>query len=202
MLAQPEVAHIRSGFTLVEILMVIALLALLATSVLPRVGSVFRVNVQSSVRRYAAMVRYAYDQSVLTGRVHRIILDMDKQSWGVEVAEPGALPLDRSKQGVLAEGIREDDRVTSEPSFKKVTGNLVDSFPSGVQIVQVESWRLGKGKVATKGEIGIYAFPNGYIDESTVTLAESGKENGQRFTVTTQPLTGRIKVETVTETPK
>lgn len=192
-----EAGRNSSGFTLIEILLVITLLALLAASVFPSVTKVLGASVQSSVRRYASMVRYVYDQSILTGKVHRIVLDMDKQAWTVEAADAGALPLDKAKVGVLADGLREDDRVSVEPDFKKVGGTLVETMPSGVEIVEVESWRLGKGQAATKGVVSIYAFPSGFIDEATVVLAETGREKGRQFKVSTNSLTGRIKVETV-----
>lgn len=193
--------HTR-GFTLLEILMVIMLIGLLASAVVPNFTKVFRVSVQSSVRRYAALVRFTYDQSVLTGRIHRIVLNMDDQSWRVEAAEPGALPLDKLKVGLMPEGLRDDDRVLNEPQFQKAKSDFVDALPKGVALVQVSSWRLGTGSKAdaTSGEVSIYAFPNGYMDEATVVLAEAGKELSQQFKVTTVPLTGRVKIESETKT--
>lgn len=186
------------GFTLLEILMVIMVIGLLASAVVPSFTKVFRVGVQSSVRRYAALVRFTYDQAVLTGRIHRIVLNLDEQSWSVEAAEAGSLPLDKDKVGLIAEGLHESDRVLNEPQFKKAKADFVDALPKGVRLVSVESWRLGKGKdaIADKGSIAIYAYPNGFMDETTVTLAETGKEEAQRFKVSTIPLTGRVRVET------
>jgi len=184
----------KSGFTTIEVLLVVVLLALIATTVMPNIGSVFRVGLKSSVRRFAAIVKYAYDYSILTGKVHRIVLNLDEQSWKVEAAEPGQLPIDKERFGLLPEGMREDDRVSEDPSFKVVGKNLIDRMPKGVQIVEVSSWRLGKDAVAKKGEISIYSFPSGYIDEVTVVLSEIGKEDIQKFLVTTKSLTGRIKV--------
>lgn len=192
----------QRGFTLLEILMVIMLIGLLASAVVPNFTKVFRVSVQSSVRRYAALVRYTYDQAVLTGRIHRIVLNMDEQSWKVEAAEAGALPLDKLKVGLMPEGLRDDDRVLNEPQFQKAKSDFVDALPKGVALVEVSSWRLGTGSNAStnKGEVSIYAFPNGYMDEATVVLAEAGKELSQQFKVTTVPLTGRVKIESETKT--
>jgi hypothetical protein len=71
-------------------------------------------------------------------------------------------------------------------------------MPKGTHIVEVESWRVGKEPVS-KGKVSIYAFPGGYVDAATVTLAEVGKEEQQKFKVQIQSLTGRIKVESVTQ---
>lgn len=186
--------NFKKGFTLLEILMVIALLGILATSVLPSFNRIFRVSVQSSVRRYSALVRFTYDQAILTGRLHRIVLNLDRQKWTVEVADPGALPVDKAAMGLLPEGISEKEVVLEEPGFKKIKGNFVDQVPPGVKIVAVQGWRMGREPI-TKGEVAIYAFPNGFMDEATVYLAESGKEGLQQFKVKNHPLTGRTLVE-------
>lgn len=191
----------RSGFTLLEILLVVALLAGLASVVVPNIGNVVRVGVQSSVRRFSALIRYGYDQSVLTGKVHRIVLNLDTpQSWFIEAGEPGALPIDVTRQGLLAEGINERDRVTVEPGFQKVEGTQLEKIPSGVRLLSVESWRIGK-EPATKGKVSIYLFPGGFVDNATVYLAEEGKEDVQKFKITVQSLSGRISVEAETKRP-
>jgi hypothetical protein len=178
---------------------VIVLIALLAGVVVPNVSKIFRAGVQSSVRRYGALVRYAYDHAVLTGKVHRIMLDLDAQSWSIEVAKHGFLPPgqvtddDRSSRDKDDEEQKKKDQ---DSAFEKVGGSLVGAMPRGVEILEASSWRLGKGKVATKGKVGIYAYPSGFIDEATVVLAEEGKERVQRFIITTRSLTGKIDVKT------
>jgi prepilin-type N-terminal cleavage/methylation domain-containing protein len=191
----------QSGFTLLEILIVIVIITLLATTVAPRIAGVTRVGVQSSVRRYSGLIRYAYSNAVLTGRVHRVVLDLDNQSWRVEMADPGMLPTDEQAEKNREE-IGKDEKEAPTPAFKKVGKNIIDKIPSGVQIVQVESWRIGRGVAATKGEVYIYAYPAGFIDESTVVLAQIGKEAVQNYRITTKSLTGRVKVEIVNEGQK
>lgn len=189
----------KRGFTLIEVLLVLVLVGLLFASVIPRATNLFRVSVRSSVRRFGAIVRYAYDQSILTGRLHRIVLDMEAQNWAVEQANPGELPIDKARRELnpyLKDAHRgEDEEDPEEPSFKKVGQGLVGSIPKGVQIVEGGSWRTGK-ELLKKGQFSIYAYPNGFIDEATVVLAEAGKEDQQNFVIHVQPLTGRIKVDT------
>lgn len=193
--------NLQKGFTLLEVLLVVALMAALASAVLPDTGSIMRVGVQSSVRRFAALVRFGYDQAILTGKVHRIILDLDDpQSWYIEAGDPGALPIDVTRQGLLSEGMRENDRVVVEPGFKKLEGTKLEKIPTGVRILDVESWRIGRSP-ASKGKVSIYMFPGGFVDNAKVTLAEAGKEDLQKFKIEVQGLTGRIKVETENKRP-
>ena len=186
----------KSGFTLVEILLVIVLIGLMMSSVVPNVGSVFRVGLKSSVRRYSSLVKFAYDSAILSGQVHRIVLDLDEQSWHVEAAKPGELPIDKDRLGLLPDSMREEDRVQEEPGFAKVGNKLIEKIPNGVKILEVSSWRIGEGVVVDKGKVSIYAYPSGFIDESTVVIVEQGKEALQQFLVTTKSLTGRVTVKT------
>jgi prepilin-type N-terminal cleavage/methylation domain-containing protein len=186
----------KSGFTLVEIMLVIVLLSLLATAVVPRITNVFRVSVQSSVRRFGALVKYAFDQAILTNRIHRIVLDMEKQEWSLEAAPPGAVAgLDFVERDA---DIKVDpNRVLKQPEFKKIKGSLVDRMPPGVQIYSVESGKKNRKKSEdSQSKVHyVFAYPGGFIDKTIVSLAETGKKNSQTFRITIQSLTGKVKVE-------
>ena len=194
----------KRGFTLLEVLLVVALIAIMAVVLIPRISSVFRVGVQSSVRRFAAMVKYTYDQSVMTGKVHRIHIDLDKQTWVVEATQQGRLPHQEAAEEFLPPGISrfdlegdaEEEKRSKDPAFASVKGDIDVAVPQGVRIVAVDSWRLDKdANPANRGGVNIYSFPNGYIDDAIIYLAEIGKEDLQQFKVSISSLTGRVTIE-------
>lgn len=177
-----------------------ALLGLIAANLMPKAANMFRVSVQSSVRRFGSMVRYTYDQAILTNRLHRIVLNLDEQTWSVEVAPEGELPIDRTRRELSpfaklgrSSSLDKKDGDDEGLSFSKAKGNLTGPLPKGVQIVEVKSWRVGKTPTK-KGQVSIYAYPNGLIDEATVSFSELGKAEVQKFDVEIQPLTGRVKI--------
>jgi type II secretion system protein H len=183
----------RSGLSLIEVMLVIALIGLILTAAVPNMNRIFRASVQSSVRRFSSLVRFTYDQAILTGKVHRIVLDLDKQRWLIQSADPGSLPIDEIKSQYK----REYDYKPKEDEFDTLSNKETQRIPSGVRIVEAGSWRLGKDKVATKGQVAIYAFPSGFIDEASVVLSENTRDATQKFRVSTKSLTGRITVEVV-----
>lgn len=186
----------KSGFTLIEILLVVTLIALLSSIVAPGITGVFRVGLQSSLRRYSAIVKYAYDQAVVTGSIHRIVIDMDEQAWSVEKANPGELPIDPTRFGLLPESLNDDDRVTKEAAFSPVGQRYIETLPAGVKILEFASWRLGDDTIVQEGKVNVYAYPSGFIDEATVVFVEDGEEDKQKFLVTIKSLTGRVDIET------
>jgi prepilin-type N-terminal cleavage/methylation domain-containing protein len=189
--------HEKKGLSLIEVLLVIALIGLIMTAAVPNMNKIFRASVQASVRRFSSLVRFAYDQSILTGRIHRIILDFNKQEWLIESADPLSLPVDELKSQYK----REYAYKPAEGQFESLKNQDTQKLPRGVRLVEGTSWRLGGAdKPIKKGVMSIYAFPNGYIDEASVVLMENSRNASQQFKVSTKSLTGRIQVEVLNET--
>jgi len=183
----------RAAFTLLETLLVIALIGLITTTVIPNIQSVFRVSVQASVRRFSSLIRYTYDQAILTGKVHRIVLDLKQQKWSLEIGGSSTLPADQLKSQITGS----DEPKAPVAQFDKVNNKDTQRIPKGVVISRASSWRLGKDKYIEDGQLAIYAFPSGLMDEATIVLKEA--TSTQSFKVTTRPLTGRVDVEVLNE---
>jgi len=67
-----------SGFTLVELAVVLVILAVILGLVLPEVSSFFfRSDLKASSRRLAGAVAYARSQAMLEGRLWELTLDLD-----------------------------------------------------------------------------------------------------------------------------
>lgn len=75
-----------SGFTLIEVMIVIALMSLVYTLVLPR----FSTNASlafDSLSRLSNDVRSAFDTAVLTGKPHRLVFELKSGKYWLEVTE-------------------------------------------------------------------------------------------------------------------
>jgi prepilin-type N-terminal cleavage/methylation domain-containing protein len=201
----------QSGMTLIEIMMVIALIGMLISVGLPKFDQLTRANVRTSVRRLGALVKYCYDQAVLSGKLHRIHVDLGgsyfdessnkvekEQRWTLEMAEGDALPEEQIKAELVedVQALEKQKEKDKEKNEKKTADAFIPAqdakkhyLPKGIKIVSVKSWRLGENKEVTKGDIGIYCFPNGFIDEATITLQEFNKPKSVRS------LTGRVDID-------
>ena len=192
----------RSGITLIEILSVIVLIGLVYGYIISDTQKLFRVSLSSSVERFATVVRYAYNEAVLTGNLHRIIIDMGdpeapnrQQRWFVQKGNPGALPLDKSKIDRFS---RDADKNLAPPKFEESGGRWIAELPKGIKILRVQSWRLGKGRESYReeGQVAIYAYPSGFIDDASLYMMEGkSSQEAQIYIVTINSLTGKIKLE-------
>lgn len=91
--AMIEPARMRrpaSGFTVLELVIALTVLAILAAMVLPELGRTYRDAVlRADARKVAAAMSLAYSQSVTSGRVHRLRLDGTERRFWLELQEEG-----------------------------------------------------------------------------------------------------------------
>jgi general secretion pathway protein H len=102
----------KSGFTLVEMIVVIVIISLTAMMVLPLLPSTDAANLRSSARSLAAVIRYLGDRSVTTKVPYRMELGVADATVKVKKLENGELvaPGDPFLAGrFLAEGITIED---------------------------------------------------------------------------------------------
>lgn len=184
--------------------MVLALLGLLLSVGLPKMDRITRANVRTGVRRLGALVKFCYDQSVLTGKLHRISFDLGdgkavNQSWKLEMAMGDALPEEQIKAELgSSSSSSSSDSSASTPAIQPFVPAAEASkhyLPRGIQIARVKSWRLGENAFIEEGPISVYCFPNGFVDDATVYLQEQGKPKSTYFIVKTRSLTGRVEID-------
>jgi type II secretion system protein H len=89
-----------AAFTLIELLAVVAILALMATFILPNVGIVRDRALRDQARLLAAQLELARQRAVVTGIPHRLLIDLERGGYrlewlaGQEEPQPTALPND------------------------------------------------------------------------------------------------------------
>jgi len=138
----------ESGFTLIELTLVIALLGLLLGLVIPKLPAIGENRLEATARRIAGMVRYLYNEAALSGLEHRLAFDLDNNSLGGRKLDPdGELTV-----------------VTDSGRDHELGGS--------VTIVDVSV--PGKNKV-TSGQLFSRIFPVGWMEETVIHLKNSNR---------------------------
>lgn len=75
-----------SGFTLLEIILVLAIMGAIAAVILPSIGLTIGSRMSMSLRELAGTMRGAYDNSILSGRMNRLVLSLRTGEYWVEAA--------------------------------------------------------------------------------------------------------------------
>jgi general secretion pathway protein H len=89
-----------SGFSLIEVLMVIAIFAMVAGAVTVSIQEVFANGVRQAAGKMAGALRFAWDRAAMTGRVVRLAIDLDHSVYWLEI-EPEQ-PLSVQQKFLLA----------------------------------------------------------------------------------------------------
>ena len=79
----------ETGFTLIEVLLVMGVIAAISAAVLPNLGLTPNSQMSIALRDVTNNMRATYDSAVLTGRVHRMVLSLKKGEYWAEAAPLG-----------------------------------------------------------------------------------------------------------------
>jgi prepilin-type N-terminal cleavage/methylation domain-containing protein len=116
------------GVTVIELVVVLALLSILLLVSIPALKTVFGVDLRQSSREMAATIRYVYEESMIRNMPMRIAYDLDSNNWWVEAAD-GAVRIFKDRDAreafadFMAEKAESDAEVREEAEFKRSLGS-------------------------------------------------------------------------------
>lgn len=154
----------NAGFTLLELLVVIVIIAVSAALVAPRLPGAESAELRSSARGLAATLRYLEERSVSGKLAYRLRLNISAGTIRV------------TRKMASGDEVPPDDRLLTR-----------EILASRITITDVSTPRLGK---VSEGEVIIDFGGAGLTEFLTVHLASA---SGKAFTVAAFPNNGRVK---------
>ena len=155
-----------SGFTLLELTIVVFFLAVISSFALPRFADISGVELGASTRRLSQTVRYLYEEAALRGTVYGLVFDLENQVVKVVRIDP--------ESGEFVE----DDAMLSKPM----------AMPEGVRMLAVILPSVGR---IDQGVIPVYFYPEGFVDRAWIQIAD---QRDRAYTLVVDPLRGRAEV--------
>lgn len=177
----------RHGVTLVEMVVVVALLAVAASIVMPKADAVSPAIVDAASGQVADAMRFARREAIRTGAYHVVKLDMSAQTLRVyRLTTSGAVAEDTSKPVLNPVSHRTYSMVfSSNPSSDATIVSAVFSYQSGVA-----------ASYASFGPDGSPADISGSLARTIYPLQADGKvtlrRGGAQRTVTVAAGSGRV----------
>lgn len=74
----------RSGFTLIELIIVIFIISLTAALIMPNMWDTGERSVKLEAKRIGTTLRYLYDEAVGKKEIIVLRIDLDRDAWGFE----------------------------------------------------------------------------------------------------------------------
>jgi len=205
----------RDGFSLIEILIVIVILALAVAGLTMGLSALGRSRLRSGCVKISAGAKFAYHRAITHGKTVRIVLDFEQNTMGFEEAHGRITLRDADNQHWSDEDEDEDEDGADDPwsnaqanlesaieasigrsPFGPITGEDGEALEryqprplEGVMIARLFTPHELEPREAGKGYI--YFFPGGRTEHAVVQL-----ENRDRrvYSVEIQPLTGHAEI--------
>lgn len=166
------------GFTLIEILIVIALIALVSAIAIPSLGVGLKINIDAAARNLASIVRTTHDEAVLKGQIYRVAFDLENHEYWVEIGDRSFLmrSIEQEEQERrLAEKYRKNDEEKEEnPGGFAMASSVTKkkkSLPTGVKFTDVVTSRSKEPQSA--GIAYAHVFPHGFVEKLVIHVKDS-----------------------------
>jgi prepilin-type N-terminal cleavage/methylation domain-containing protein len=185
----PTSEHRDPGFSLIEMLVVVAIIALFSLIALRSIGSYTRVGLDTATRELAGTIKEAYNSTVITGKVHRLVYDLKNAQYWVEVG-PASVVLE-TKETLEKEARRkryrkDEEKPKSAFGLDKTVTRKKVSLPTGVAFEDVLTQQ--NPEPLTEGIAYTHFFPQGFTEQTLIHLANESK---QQITLAISPMVGR-----------
>jgi hypothetical protein len=135
----PRTSTREGGFTLLEIMLVLGLVALLTSSVVVGFRAYAKSELRGSAAKLAGAIRYLFDRASTTGKVHRLVFDFQEGKYWAEVSDdrffmPRERETDESREKEAEDIAKEaEEKKEAEERGESPEGSEYDIDPSRYQ---------------------------------------------------------------------
>ena len=201
--------------TLIEIMIVVALMATIMTIAAVSFGVLGQADVQGDALKFSSIIRYTFNNAATSNETLQLKIDFDENTFTVEKLElAGGLSEDELRGTTLKStqsNAYRDNRERAQKldaedtKFGQVTRTPLDDLLIGDEDSQLSSdvYFIGlmtshHDEIQTEGVGTINFFANGFVERSVIYLgdetAKNGDEGGIFYTISVNPLTGQSSV--------
>jgi general secretion pathway protein H len=206
--------------TLIEVMVVVVLIALMVGSAVAGIRSMAKSDLRASASKMAGAVRYLFDRASTTGKVHRLVLDIDKGRYWAEVSDDRFIMAggretedsrkkeadrlakeaeDAKKRADEKAGLEEMQARYRPEQFRPKRASFAAFKEMAVKPVDLKGARIADmytPRLADPLDIGkgyIYFFPLGMTEAAIVHLTDIKRD--AVYSLVVHPLTGRVQIK-------
>lgn len=171
-----------SGFTLIELSIILILLGVMLLFAVPKLGNREDISLRSTARELAGTIQSLFDESVLNKTSYQLVFEISENRYLIIEKKPDkeSLKPDETENVI-------DTSDKSETSEVIDVTNRYKKLPEKIFIKDITTETVNK---AAEGQVTIEFYPDGFMDKGVIHISNGKKD----YTLTTTPLTGKVKV--------
>ncbi len=177
------------GFTLIEMMVVMAIIALVAAMAVPSITSYFQVSLTSASREMSSTIKEAYNSTMITGLPHRMAYDIKTSEYWVEVSQTMIL-LDTKESLERIERrkrlSKSDEPPPSSFAMDKTVTRKKLKLPTGVSFEDLVTQQ--SPEPITEGTAYTHFFPHGLIEQTIIHLKD---QSSHKVSLVISPVVGK-----------
>src|SRR4051812_15044538 len=210
----------HSGFTLIEILVVLAIVGILAGLSIRGLRSLARSDLRASVTHMAGAGRYLFDRASTTGQYPRLVIDIESGRYWAEVSDdmfylPRDPETESSAKKLASLESELDEKQARQKEMAQAAGDVdmskvlpMDFRPKKARFGAFKETNLKpvtlKNTVVMdvftprvadpviKGRAYIYFFPLGQTEPAIIHLSDPTQQT--IYSLVVHPITGRVRI--------
>jgi type II secretory pathway pseudopilin PulG len=189
--------RLRPGITLIEILIVLAIMAGMMGMSLAVVGSMTNAQLRAEAMRMSGALRMVYGRAAINGLRYELQINLDENSYSVACGD-GNLFVDPGTSDTAPKDEDEDEDPEADPfnlgtsraTLEDCSEPLLDGYTlkRGVQIVRVLTSH--HRDPVESGVATVAYFPNGFVERTLIWL----EQDDAVLTLAIDPMSGRVRV--------
>jgi general secretion pathway protein H len=210
--AMPRVLAKERGLTLIELLVTIAVVALVTTGVVIGTGAVTNSRMRGAASMISGAIRIAFTRASATARTNRLVFDIENGKVILEETNDALTLRKEDATGGAAAATEEErdaiataQRIVKGPQAPRARFAAVRALgfddpdtsggrPIGQGVIfrKVETAHAPSGQ--TSGRAYLYFWTAGRTERAAIQLARKGSQNDDDgMTLLVSPLTGRVR---------
>lgn len=199
----------KQGFTLIEVILVVTIIAVVVTGATFGLGAVTRTRLRSASFRVMSAARFAYNRAITQGTTTRLHFDFEKDTMAVEESDaPVTLATDEQLESDAGGAINPWDLARARLEKPLEPPELRSPFQpitnaNGVVLKRYVAQPVGDGisvhalitphelEKRVEGEGSVYFFPGGVTERAVIQLSDS---SDTVYSIEIHPLTGNARI--------
>ena len=194
----------EQGFTLLELLVTLAIIVGLVTIAVPTFSQVSGARLRTSTNKLSTTLRHCFGYSVSHGKYLRLVLDLDGERYWVESSDrPIFIRKAKSEEGVDPNDLTEEEKEEIEKAreegrpIQERARFSADKFISDVKLDKGLNLRsvftTNQDDVFTTGKAYVHFFPSGFVEPALIVIGQGETDDdGGSYSLTVAPLTGKV----------